>query len=212
MKYINELLMRYPKLEVIRNDIELAYIMLLEMYKSDGTLLVGGNGGSCSDAGHIVGELMKGFCRKRELSLSLKQKLEKLDYDFGKKLSSGLQYGLRAIDITGHTSLTTAFANDVDADMTYAQQVNGYGRKGDILWAISTSGNAKNLMYAAITAKAKDMKVILLSGKTGGMLAKIADVSIIVPDDETYRIQELHLPIYHALCLELENYFFGNPE
>jgi len=136
------------------------------------------------------------------------ERLLGLDQELGKHLANGLQSSLRAIAITGHAGLSTAFANDVDPEMTYAQQVNGYGDEGDVLLAISTSGNAKNLIYAALTARAKDMPVILLSGKDGGKLRAIADVSIVVPNQETYQIQELHLPIYHALCLQLEDKFF----
>ncbi len=207
-KFIDELIDRYPKLESIKKDIEVAYELIKNMYKDGGKLLVGGNGGSAADSEHIVGELMKGFCKKRKISTDLTEKLENINEDLGLELGKCLQGALKAIAITGHTGLTTAFANDVDPNMIFAQQVYGYGDNKDILFCISTSGNSKNLIYAAITAKAKGMKVITLTGKDGGKLKEYSDISIIVPENETFKIQELHLPIYHALCLELEEFFF----
>lgn len=208
MDYIAQLIERYPVLASVENEIRTAYQVLEKAYTNHKKLLVGGNGGSCADAEHIVGELMKGFVKKREIPEKMQERLLGLDQELGKHLANGLQSSLRAIAITGHAGFSTAFANDVDPEMTYAQQVNGYGDEGDVLLAISTSGNAKNLIYAALTARAKDMTVILLSGKDGGKLRAIADVSIVVPNQETYQIQELHLPIYHALCLQLEDKFF----
>lgn len=208
MDYIAQLIERYPVLASVENEIRTAYQVLEKAYTNHKKLLVGGNGGSCADAEHIVGELMKGFVKKREIPEKMQERLLGLDQELGKHLANGLQSSLRAIAITGHVGFSTAFANDVDPEMTYAQQVNGYGDEGDVLLAISTSGNAKNLIYAALTARAKDMPVILLSGKDGGKLRAIADVSIVVPNQETYQIQELHLPIYHALCLQLEDKFF----
>jgi sugar isomerase (SIS) len=208
MDYIAQLIERYPVLASVENEIRTAYQVLERAYTNHKKLLVGGNGGSCADAEHIVGELMKGFVKKREIPKKMQERLLGLDQELGKHLANGLQSSLRAIAITGHAGFSTAFANDVDPEMTYAQQVNGYGDEGDVLLAISTSGNAKNLIYAALTARAKDMPVILLSGKDGGKLRAIADVSIVVPNQETYQIQELHLPIYHALCLQLEDKFF----
>ena len=207
-KFIDELIDRYPKLESIKKDIEVAYELIKDMYKDGGKLLVGGNGGSAADSEHIVGELMKGFCKKRKISTDLAEKLENINEDLGLELGKCLQGALKAIAITGHTGLTTAFENDVDPNMIFAQQVYGYGDNKDILLCISTSGNSKNLIYAAITAKAKGMKVITLTGKDGGKLKEYSDISIIVPENETFKIQELHLPIYHALCLELEEFFF----
>lgn len=208
MDYIAQLIERYSVLASVENEIRTAYQVLEKAYTNHKKLLVGGNGGSCADAEHIVGELMKGFVKKREIPEKMQERLLGLDQELGKHLANGLQSSLRAIAITGHAGFSTAFANDVDPEMIYAQQVNGYGDEGDVLLAISTSGNAKNLIYAALTARAKDMPVILLSGKDGGKLRAIADVSIVVPNQETYQIQELHLPIYHALCLQLEDKFF----
>ena len=208
MDYIAQLIERYPVLASVENESRTAYQVLERAYTNHKKLLVGGNGGSCADAEHIVGELMKGFVKKREIPKTMQERLLGLDQELGKQLANGLQSSLRAIAITGHAGLSTAFANDVDPEMTYAQQVNGYGDEGDVLLAISTSGNSKNLIYAALTARAKDMPVVLLSGKDGGKLRAIADVSIVVPNQKTYQIQELHLPIYHALCLQLEDKFF----
>ena len=208
MDYIAQLIERYPVLASVKNEIRTAYQVLERAYTNHKKLLVGGNGGSCADAEHIVGELMKGFVKKREIPKTMQERLLGLDQELGKQLANGLQSSLRAIAITGHAGLSTAFANDVDPEMTYAQQVNGYGDEGDVLLVISTSGNSKNLIYAALTARAKDMPVVLLSGKDGGKLRAIADVSIVVPNQKTYQIQELHLPIYHALCLQLEDKFF----
>lgn len=208
MDYIAQLIERYPVLASVENEIRTAYQVLERAYTNHKKLLVGGNGGSCADAEHIVGELMKGFVKKREIPKTMQERLLGLDQELGKQLANGLQSSLRAIAITGHAGLSTAFANDVDPEMTYAQQVNGYGDEGDVLLAISTSGNSKNLIYAALTARAKDMPVVLFSGKDGGKLRAIADVSIVVPNQKTYQIQELHLPIYHALCLQLEDKFF----
>lgn len=208
MDYIAQLIERYPVLASVENEIRTAYQVLERAYTNHKKLLVGGNGGSCADAEHIVGELMKGFVKKREIPKTMQERLLGLDQELGKQLANGLQSSLRAIAITEHAGLSTAFANDVDPEMTYAQQVNGYGDEGDVLLAISTSGNSKNLIYAALTARAKNMPVVLLSGKDGGKLRAIADVSIVVPNQKTYQIQELHLPIYHALCLQLEDKFF----
>ena len=203
-----ELFVRYPVLEKNREDILKAYEVLETCYRTGGKLLVAGNGGSCADAEHIVGELMKGFKKRRPLSEELQRRLAMEDTNHGEELARSLQGSLRAIALDGHPGLSTAFANDVDGMLSYAQQVNGYGKPGDVFLGISTSGNAENVMYAAVTAKAKGMKVVGLTGKDGGKLAGIADAAVIVPEMETYKIQELHLPVYHALCLMLEHRFY----
>jgi len=205
---INDLVNRYPALAAVRDDIELVYKHLVECYENGGKVLIVGNGGSAADSEHIVGELMKGFIKNRPVSAEMYEALVAVDPVRGEALAKNLQGGLPAIALTAHTSLNTAFANDRDPVMIYAQQVNGYGKPGDVFLGISTSGNAENVMYAAVTAKAKGMKVLALTGKDGGKLAKVADTSIIVPVQETYKIQELHLPIYHVLCLMLEDYFY----
>lgn len=205
---INELVNRYPLLETVKDDIETFYKVLVECYENGGKLLIVGNGGSAADSEHIVGELMKGFKKERPVSDEMRAALMEIDPERGEALAKNLQGGLPAIALTAHTSLNTAFANDRDPVMIYAQQVNGYGKPGDVFLGISTSGNAENVMYAAVTAKAKGLKVLALTGKNGGKLAKIADASVIVPVQETYIIQEYHLPVYHALCLMLEERFY----
>ena len=205
---LDELIKRYPILERVREDIEAVYGILERCYENGGKLLIAGNGGSAADAEHIVGELMKGFVKRRPVTEEMKEALEKADPVRGKELSEKLQGGLPAIALVNHAALSTAFANDVDGMLSYAQQVNGYGKPGDVFLGISTSGNAENVMYAAVTAKAKGMQVVGLTGKDGGKLAGIADAAVIVPEMETYKIQELHLPVYHALCLMLEHRFY----
>ena len=205
---LDELIKRYPILERVREDIEAVYGILERCYENGGKLLIAGNGGSAADAEHIVGELMKGFVKRRPVTEEMKEALEKADPVRGKELSEKLQGGLPAIALVDHAALSTAFANDVDGMLSYAQQVNGYGKPGDVFLGISTSGNAENVMYAAVMAKAKGMQVVGLTGKDGGKLAGIADAAVIVPEMETYKIQELHLPVYHALCLMLEHRFY----
>ena len=205
---LDELIKRYPILERVREDIEAVYGILERCYENGGKLLIAGNGGSAADAEQIVGELMKGFVKRRPVTEEMKEALEKADPVRGKELSEKLQGGLPAIALVDHAALSTAFANDVDGMLSYAQQVNGYGKPGDVFLGISTSGNAENVMYAAVTAKAKGMQVVGLTGKDGGKLAGIADAAVIVPEMETYKIQELHLPVYHALCLMLEHRFY----
>ena len=205
---LDELIKRYPILERVREDIEAVYGILERCYENGGKLLIAGNGGSAADAEHIVGELMKGFVKRRPVTEEMKEALEKADPVRGKELSEKLQGGLPAIALVDHAALSTAFANDVDGMLSYAQQVNGYGKPGDVFLGISTSGNAENVMYAAVTAKAKGMQVVGLTGKDGGKLAGIAAAAVIVPEMETYKIQELHLPVYHALCLMLEHRFY----
>lgn len=207
-RYLAELLERYPALGQAENEIRSAYGILRDAYEKGGKLLVAGNGGSCADAEHIVGELMKGFVKKRPVSDEMKAALTAADPVRGERLAARLQQGLAAIALTGHPGLSTAFLNDVDGEMIYAQQITGYGKMGDVFLGITTSGNSENIMYAAVAAKAKGMKVIGLTGRDGGRLKGICDAAIVVPEQETYKIQELHLPVYHALCLMLEEHFF----
>lgn len=203
------LLRRYPALEKIHSDIETAFEVMAECYAGQGKLLIAGNGGSSSDAQHMTGELMKGFHSKRELPGEERRKLRRVQKPLGEELAEKLQLALPAIALDGQSALFTAFSNDVDAKMAYAQQVYGYGRKGDVLLAISTSGNSQNILYAAVAAKARDMKVIALSAGNGGALYDLADVCVCVPAQECYQAQELHLPVYHCWCLMLEQQFFG---
>lgn len=208
MKYLEELIERYPALICVKEEIKKSYELLEACYEDGGKLLIAGNGGSCADAEHIVGELMKGFVKRRSVSDEFKEALKDIDPELGSALAHKLQGGLPAIALTGHPGLSTAFLNDVDGEMIFAQQTYGYGKKGDILLGISTSGNSKNVMYAMTAAKALGMKTIGLTGKDGGQLKHAADVTIVVPETETFKIQELHLPVYHALCLMLEERFF----
>ena len=203
-----QLIERYPLLAAVEVQIKDAYEAMYECFASGHKLLIAGNGGSAADADHIVGELMKGFIKKRPLSEELKKSLQNLDHIQGAELSRQLQQGLPAIALHNHQALNTAVLNDIDGTVMYAQQVCGYGQPGDIFLGISTSGNSVDVYNAALIAKAKKMKVIGLLGKDGGKIKDISDVSIVVPEMETYRIQELHLPIYHALCLMLEKKFF----
>lgn len=209
-KQLEMLLQRYPILESCKDGIQSAYEILEECFKSGHKLLIAGNGGSSADAQHIVGELMKGFKLPRKCSNEFADKLRSIDLERGSELAEKLQGGLPAIALTGHQALNTAYINDVPGGglLTYAQQVYGYGKSGDVLLGISTSGNSKNVMYATVVAKALGMKVVGLTGKNGGTLAEVADVAIKVPETETYMIQELHLPVYHCLCLMLEKNFF----
>lgn len=208
-RHVVVLMNRFPVLEPIKNQIINAYIILEKSYINKGKLLIAGNGGSAADADHITGELMKGFKKKRKVSMEFHQRLRAIDSECGEELAKKLQGSLPAIALNNHTALSTAYLNDVDGVFGFAQQVNGYGKKGDVFLGISTSGNSKNVLYAAVTAKAKGMKVVGLTGKNGGKLKDFSDVSIAVPENETYMIQELHLPVYHCLCLMLEDKFFG---
>lgn len=208
-KQIEELTKRYPALEVCKDDILATFEMLTEAYSNGHKLLVSGNGGSASDSEHIVGELMKEFKLKRQVFCEQAAALKEIDAELGQTLAENLQGALPAISLTGHSSLTTAFMNDAMPELVFAQQVNGYGKLGDVYLGISTSGNSKNVLYAAVAAKSKGMKVIGLTGAKENKLMKYADVCIRVPETETYKIQELHLPVYHCLCLMLEERFFG---
>lgn len=207
---LNLLIERYPKLAVCKEDIKKAYELLEAAYSNGRKLLVCGNGGSASDSEHIVGELMKEFKLKRKVYSDQATALKEIDPELGQVLADNLQGALPAICLTGHSSLTTAFMNDANADLVFAQQVNGYGKLGDVFLGISTSGNSKNVLYAAVNAKAKGLKVIGLTGAKESKLMKYADGCIRVPETETYKIQELHLPVYHCLCLMLEEKFFGS--
>ena len=208
MDHLQQLTERYPKLESVRNDIKAAFDILVESYAKGGKLLIAGNGGSASDAEHIVGELMKSFIKKRTLPDSFVTGIEQIDSEIAQYLVPRLQPGLPAIALSGHASLNTACINDIDGNITFAQQVYGYGKEGDVFLGISTSGNSKNVLYAAAVARVKKIKIIGLTGSGGGKLKSLTDVCICVPETETYKIQELHLPVYHTLCMMLEEHFF----
>lgn len=208
MRHIDLLVERYASLESARNDIVAAYLLLEESYENGGKLLVAGNGGSAADAEHIVGELMKGFKLPRKPEADFAEKLVEENQELGSVLAENLQGALPAIALDGHPALSTAYMNDCEPLLCFAQQVNGYGKSGDVFLGISTSGNSKNVLYAATTAHAKGMKVIGLTGAKDSKLKDMSDVCIKAPQTETYMIQELHLPIYHCLCLMLEDNFF----
>ena len=199
-KHIEVLVNRYPVLNSVKDEIVEAYFLLVESYKNEGKLLIAGNGGSAADAEHIVGELMKGFKLPRKLNENFTDKLISENEELGTVLAESLQGALPAIALDGHPALSTAYMNDCEPLLCFAQQVNGYGKAGDVFLGISTSGNSKNILYAATTAHAKGMKVIGLTGAKDSKLTQMSDVCI---------IQELHLPVYHCLCLMLEDEFFG---
>jgi D-sedoheptulose 7-phosphate isomerase len=212
MKHVNTLVERYPTLQSIKQDIIDAYLVFENTYESDGKLLIAGNGGSAADSEHIAGELMKRFKIPRPVSNDFAKKLEAIDEKRGKELARNLECSLKAIPLVSHEALTTAYINDVDGLGVFAQQLFGYGAKGDVFLGISTSGNSKNVLNATVVARAMGIKVVGLTGKNGGELADVADVSVKVPETETYMVQELHLPIYHCWCLMLEDKFFGGEE
>ena len=205
---MKDLLARYPALEVCKEDILKARDALIECYENGGKLLLCGNGGSCADCDHIVGELMKGFLKKRPLSDEKKAEMQKNRPELDAYTLDSLQDALPAISLTSYNALNTAFSNDVDPELTFAQGVLGLAKKNDVLIAISTSGNSKSVTLAAKVAKALGVRVIELSGRDDGTLRAYSDVAIIAPECETYKIQELHLPIYHYLCAEVEKHFF----
>jgi D-sedoheptulose 7-phosphate isomerase len=178
------------------------------MYQNNGQLLICGNGGSSADSDHIVGELMKSFDKKRPLDDKFKQALSNVDSERGNYIAAKLEGGLPAIALTAHVGLISAVINDIDADLIFAQQVAGYGKNGDVLIAISTSGNSKNIVDACITAKAKGMKVIGLIGEKGGEMKQYCDVAICVPSSVTPIVQEFHLPVYHTICQVVEDELF----
>lgn len=209
-KHIDLLTDRYPQLNEVKKQIIDAYLILEECYINGGKLLIAGNGGSAADAEHCVGELMKGFKMQRKPNAEFAQKLKGFNPELGSVLAENLQGALPAIALDGHPALTTAYMNDCEPLLCFAQQVNGYGKSGDVLLGISTSGNSKNVLYAATVAKAKSMSVIGLTGAKDSRLSEMADICIKAPQTETYMIQELHLPIYHCLCLMLEDKFFGS--
>lgn len=208
--HINTLTERYPALKCCEDSIAKAYFLMEKSYLSQHKLLVAGNGGSAADSEHIVGELMKGFKLPRPIDHDLAQCCKDIDPDMGTTIAEHLQGALPAIALTGHPGLSTAYMNDCVPELVFAQQMLGFGQSGDSFLAISTSGNSKNIIYAAIVAKAKGVKIIGLTGSKESKLSALSDICIQVPETETYKIQELHLPVYHCLCLMLEDRFFGS--
>ena len=201
-EHIIDLVNRYPLLKNCADDIESAFFIMSDCYNAGGKVLICGNGGSAADAEHWAGELMKSFIDTRPLSDEIRKKL-------GSEIAQNLQGALPTIPLSGFLSLATAFSNDANSEFLFAQMVWGLGKENDILIGISTSGNSRNILYALQTASALGMKTIGLSGEKGGRMSDMVDVCIKVPGTEVYQIQEYHLPVYHCLCLMLEDTFFG---
>ena len=211
-KIIENLFERIPQIKNCKENIEEAIELIRECYYQNRKILICGNGGSAADSLHIVGELMKGFILKRRLRDEYLEKIEEMFPEQQEYFINNLQEGIPAISLLGETALISAYSNDNDSKLVFAQQVLGYGNKGDILIAISTSGNSENIVYASQIAKVKDIKVLSLTGRDGGKLKQLSDININVEEQETYLIQEYHLPIYHTLCLGIENEIFGEDE
>lgn len=207
---VDELIETYPRLAHLEETLIKTIEDVLERIKKGGKILVCGNGGSASDSEHIVGELVKEFYIKRPIDKDFREKLNDLYDDEGEDISDWLQEGIKAISLVSQTGLISAYANDVNPQMAYAQQVYVYGNSNDILIGISTSGNSENIVYAAKVAKAKGMYTINLTGKTGGRLKEYSDSLLNAPEVETYKVQEFHLPIYHLICRALENEMYGD--
>lgn len=205
---LNNLIERYPCLSSCKDECEKAVKTIIDCYNNGGKVLMCGNGGSCADGDHIVGELMKGFLKMRPVSDAKKAEMKENCPEIEDDILSKLQCGLPAVSLPSIAALNSAFCNDVDPELIYAQSVFGLGKKGDILIALSTSGNAKNVFAAAKVAKAIGVTVIGLTGMTGGKLKGVADLCVCVPETETYKIQELHLPVYHYICAAVEEHFF----
>ena len=205
---LDVLVERYPALAGLRPALAAAAAMLIESVARGGKILTAGNGGSCADAEHITGELLKGFCKKRPLPEDAVAHFQTAWGEEGRELALQLQTGIPAINLTLAPALATAFGNDVDPALAVAQHLWAAGAPGDVLIAISTGGNAENVRLALMAARVRGVKTILLTGAKHGICEKYADLVLAAPEKETYRVQELHLPIYHALCLMVEEAFF----
>jgi D-sedoheptulose 7-phosphate isomerase len=208
MNHLEELIHRYPVLAPCRASVEAAFRALENCYASGGKLLVCGNGGSAADADHIVGELMKAYLRPRRLPADAAARLRAADPALGPELAESLQGALPAVNLAAGSALLSAFGNDVRPELAYAQAAWGYGRRGDVLLGISTSGNAANVRSALVTCRAAGITTIGLTGRSGGKMAGLCDILLSVPADRTFEIQELHLPVYHCLCAMVEERFF----
>ena len=205
---IEKLMQRYPQLKCCESEIARAIEMMLDTYRRGGKILVCGNGGSAADADHIVGELMKGFLLKRPMNDSTAENFREALGDEADRYVKKLQRGIPAISLPAQSAVLSAFANDADAELVYSQLVFGYGREGDLLIGISTSGNSKNVVAAVQTARALGVKTLSLTGAKESKLSRWSDCTIRVPETETYRVQELHLPVYHELCAAVEAELF----
>ena len=207
--HLSTLVRRYPVLDACQAELSRAVDALISVFESGKKLLICGNGGSASDSEHIVGELMKGFNLSRPIPVAQAVRLKEVAGELGSEIGSRLQLGLPAISLTSQHALMTAIANDIDGSMIFAQQVQGLGSQGDALLGISTSGNSRNVLNAFVTAKARNMITIALTGKSGGKVLPWVDFAVRVPADTVVEIQELHLPVYHYFCMSLECHFFG---
>ena len=207
--FLKDFFSRHPSMASMQVQIRSAIDMLLSTFRSGGKLLLCGNGGSCADCDHIAGELLKGFLLRRPVNPVLAARLKDLYGSEGSDLAGKLQQGLPAISLCTHSAAISAFANDVEPGMVYAQQVLAYGNPGDLLLGISTSGNASNVAYAMETAHGLGLKTLGLTGRDGGRLATLCDLALVVPEQETYRIQECHLALYHLLCAAVEYELFS---
>ena len=205
--FVNVFFERHPDLLCIRSEILKAADLWTNVLANGGKILLCGNGGSCADCDHIAGELLKGFLLKRPLDMEFQKTLASFG-EFGAEIGSKLQHGLPAISLCAHSAPISAFANDVDGDLVYAQEVYAYGQPGDLLVGISTSGNAKNVTAAMMVAKAKGLHTMALAGRDGGKIGALTETAVIAPEQETYLIQEYHLAIYHLLCAMVEYELF----
>lgn len=206
--HIEQLIRRYPCLAACEEGIRAAYTILEKTFAAGGKLLTAGNGGSAADSDHIAGELLKSFIKRRRPDSAFLDSLTAVDGESGRYLADRLEGSLPVISLCNQTALLTASLNDVDGNVVFAQQIMGYGKKEDAFLGISTSGNSKDIVYAMVVARAKGLATIALAGRDGGRIARLADAAIVVPEPETFKIQELHLPVYHALCLQIEEHFF----
>lgn len=209
MEFLQQFFERHKELAYLEDQVKQAVHLIVKAFRNGNRLLVCGNGGSSADADHIVGEMMKGFEIERPLLPSLQEVLKEQYGEYGAMLASGLQQGLPAISLSAHTALLTAVSNDLGGEYIFAQQVAGYGKAGDVLWAISTSGNSINVIYALILAKAAGLKTIGMTGETGGNMKTYCDVLLNVAGTGTAGVQELHLPLYHLICRLIEKEMFG---
>jgi D-sedoheptulose 7-phosphate isomerase len=201
MDDLDRLFQRYPQLQSCHRSIGEAYGVLVSVFENGGKLLIGGNGGSAADSGHMAGELLKSFCKKRPIPVDIAEKI-------GEEMASKLEGALPVIALADFVTFHTAYGNDRNGEYAFAQLILALGKPQDALLAISTSGNSKNILHSVNVARAKDMAVIGLTGMTGGALGAFCRPCICVPERETFKVQELHLPVYHALCQALENHFF----
>jgi len=209
-KLIDRLRERYPALSGIRNSVSEAAEMIIDCYTRGGKLMICGNGGSSAEADHFTGELMKSFELRRPLDDSFKKRLQDISPKRGRYLAENLEHGLPAISLSSNSSVILAVGNDIDLSLVFAQQVIGYGNENDILIGISTSGNSKNITDACITAKALNLNVIGITGKTGGKMKQYCDVIVKIPETGTALVQEVQLPVIHTICRIVEYHFYSS--